>query len=82
MSQAETPPKTVADASIPTPPETAGQAPGDIHAKAEEDADAVEAKFVEGQAKAAKLEEELDKLEKEITPERPEPVHVDQAIGT
>ena len=71
-----------ADKPVPTPPETASEALGDLHAKADADAAAAEAKVTEDRAKAAKLDEDLDKLEKEAFPERPEPVHVDQAIGT
>jgi hypothetical protein len=41
-----------------------------------------EAQMAKERAKAAELEERLDKLEKEALPEQPEPDHVDQAIGT
>lgn len=41
-----------------------------------------EAQISKERAKAAELDERLDKLEKEVLPERPEPDHVDQAIGT
>jgi hypothetical protein len=41
-----------------------------------------EAQMAKERAKAAELDERLDKLEKEALPERPEPDHVDQAIGT
>jgi uncharacterized coiled-coil protein SlyX len=41
-----------------------------------------EAQVAKGREKVAELDERLAKLEKEVLPDRPEPEHVDQAIGT
>jgi hypothetical protein len=67
---------------VPTPPEVAGESLEDLHVKADEAIAKAEAQLIEERAKAAELDERLDKLEEEAFPERSEPVHVDQAIGT
>lgn len=82
MTEVDKARKTVADAPVQTPPQTTGKSLGDVRATADEAIAEGEARITEERAKAAELDERLDKLEKEVFPERPEPVHVDQAIGT
>jgi hypothetical protein len=80
MSETEKTQGTAADAPLPTPP--GGESAGDLHARADADTAKARSEIDEERAKAAELEARLDKLEAEVRPERPEPEHVDQAIGT
>jgi hypothetical protein len=82
MSETDRTRDKAADAPVPTPPPIAGSSSGDLHVKADEDASRAQDQIAESRAKAAELDERLDKLEAEVRPEKPEPDHVDQAIGT
>ncbi|MBV8683848.1 MAG: hypothetical protein JO111_13320 [Caulobacteraceae bacterium] len=67
---------------VEIPREVPRESPDDIHARADEAAAKAEANLTKDRTEAAQLEEQLNKLEEEAFPEHPEPVHVDQAIGT
>ena len=66
MSETDRTPKTDADAAL----------------DADMTLNEAAAQIARDRAKAAELDEELNKLEKEVLPEHPEPDHVDQAAGT
>lgn len=69
-------------AGSPAAPDVPSEGLDGVHAGADEAAAKAEADLAKQRAQSARLAEDLDKLEKEAFPERPEPVHVDQAIGT
>ena len=67
---------------VEIPAEVPREGVDDLHARAEEAAAKAEANLIKDRAEAARLEDQLNKLEEEAFPEHPEPVHIDQAIGT